>query len=88
MNLEVIIATVAATALMGAGGAAYVGWNKVDKLQLENAAYLSQLQACNTRVADILEDVESDNEVDRITDPGLVNVPDGWLVPETGASPH
>jgi hypothetical protein len=37
-------------------------------------------KACAARAANLLEDKESDNEVDNLSDDGLRVVPDNWLL--------
>lgn len=37
------------------------------------------LQACGARLANIMEDVKSDNEIDAIDDLRNFDIPDGWL---------
>lgn len=55
------------------------------KLELENVRLGNKLKTCVARRDNLLEDAESDNEVDTLTDDELRNVPDGWLLPEAGA---
>ena len=65
-----------------------LGW--VALLQIENSALAMDVAAlkgrialCDARTGNIIEDRKSDATV---TDPGNYDVPDRWLLPETGAA--
>lgn len=66
-----------------AGGVGYVWALKRSNafLASENAALSLKLSGCEARAANITEDKESDDEIDRIPDDGLRDVPDHWLRP-------
>ncbi|QNN99770.1 hypothetical protein P67b_00011 [Ruegeria phage Tedan] len=66
-------------------------WGKVERERAAKAlvqvTHLQvELNSCATQITDIREDLESDNEIDTLSDTSLVNVPDGWLVPTTDPS--
>lgn len=66
-------------------------WGKVEreraaKALVEVTAMQVALKTCATQIEDIREDLKSDNEIDLLADPDLVNVPDGWLVPGSTSS--
>lgn len=66
-------------------------WGKTERERAAKAlvqltAMQIELQSCATQITDIREDLESDNEIDLLADPDLVNVPDGWLVPPATAN--
>ncbi|WP_185959112.1 hypothetical protein [Thalassovita litoralis] len=70
------------------GLSAALGW--VILLQIENSALAMDVAAlkgrialCDARTGNIIEDRKSDATV---TDPGNYDVPDRWLLPETGAA--
>lgn len=45
-----------------------------------------RLSACDARTTNILEDTQSDAEIDNLPDDGLRDVPDHWLLtPRTGS---
>lgn len=41
-----------------------------------------RLESCGARLQNLIKDLESDNEIDRLPDSALTSVPDGWLRPE------
>lgn len=53
---------------LGAAGA------RIDSLTM-------QLAGCTARASNIIEDKESDNAIDNLTDDDLRTVPDGWMRP-------
>lgn len=50
---------------------------------MKDAAVVSrvELQACGVRLGNLIEDVESDNAIDKLDPGALRNVPDHWLQP-------
>ena len=48
------------------------------------ASLTLQLSACEARRDNLLEDMESDNEIDRLPNDALRSVPDWWLRPQAG----
>ena len=81
-----------AYALAGAGGLAILaaGWAYVERtqsaaLRRDVAALELRLGACDARLANIIEDKDSDDAVDAIPDDDLRNAPARWLMPEPGA---
>jgi len=55
---------------------------RLDKSASERAVERVELAACGARLANLIEDLESDNEIDRLPDGALTTVPDHWLRPE------
>lgn len=74
------------TASMGLGGFAWTQHSRAKTLKHDNAILEAKLTTCSARVQNILEDKESDNEVDNIPDSDLGVVPDHWLLKKTGTS--
>jgi hypothetical protein len=59
-------------------------WAQYKMLQHKQAELVEERlirAACDARVLNILEDKESDDAVDNLTDDDLRNVPDHWLLP-------
>ncbi len=69
------------TASMGLGGFAWAQHSRAKALKHDNAVLEAKLTTCSARVANILEDRDSDAEIDNIPDSELRNVPERWLVP-------
>ena len=69
----------AASVALAAGGYGYVQHQQASltKAQLESTR--GELLTCGARLQNVIEDVESDNEIDTWTD--LTTVPPGWLLP-------
>jgi len=78
---EYIIGAIAA-AILSAGGWGYYQKQRADGLATEAVSLRADLATCGARLSNILEDVESDREVDNIPDDQLRSVPDHWLRPE------
>lgn len=47
----------------------------------ELASTRGELSSCGARLQNIIDDVESDNEIDNLTDDQLTDVPSHWLQP-------
>jgi len=71
-------------ALVGAVG--FAGWQttRVTGFKHDIKVLNAKLLTCNARVGNLLEDQASDAEIDSIPDDELGNVPERWLLPETG----
>lgn len=74
-------------AMLGAGGA--VWW--VMELRATNAdqsnqikSLTLQLDGCAARSENIIEDKESDDAIDNLSDDDLRNVPADWMLPPVG----
>jgi len=87
-NLKLPIALVMAMAAQLAGGVWWVMDLRADNqaLRNENARLTGELITCEARVQNIIEDRESDNEIDLIPDGDLNTVPDHWLLPPNGSA--
>lgn len=57
---------------------------RLDRAMANRATERLELAACGARLANIIEDLESDNAIDRLPDDALRAVPDHWLQPEGG----
>jgi hypothetical protein len=68
-------------ALIGAV-AAGVQTYRLDDLRQQVAISGVQLETCGARLQNLIEDLESDNEIDRLPDSALTDVPDEWMRPE------
>lgn len=69
-------------ALSAVLGAAVYVWHlrtTNDRLEAQNAALTLRIEGCAARSENILEDMETDREVDTIPDDGLRDVPSHWL---------
>lgn len=64
--------------------AAVIWWQsgRIETLRLKAAALEAELTTCDARVANLMEDNDSDSQVDAMDD--LHNIPDGWLLPNRG----
>ena len=62
--------------------AAVIWWQsgRIDTLKLRTAALEAELSTCDARVVNLMEDNDSDAQVDSMDD--LHTVPDSWLRPE------
>ena len=77
-----IAAVIASLAAVIASLAAVI-WlqsQRIDRLQLANAALEAEIKTCDARVTNLTEDNDSDSQVDAMDD--LTDVPDSWLRPE------
>lgn len=77
-----LIASLAAS--MGLGGFAWTQHSRAKSLKHDNAILGAQLKTCGARVNNILEDKESDREVENIPDSELVDALKRWIVPKAG----
>ena len=68
-----------AAALCALAGVIWWQSGRIDRLQLRNAALVAELTTCGARVANLMEDNDSDAQVDAMDD--LFTVPDSWLRP-------
>jgi len=68
-------------ASLGLSGALWVQTQRLRASQADKVALALSLGACEARALNLIEDKESDNEVDNIPDDDLRNVPDHWLLP-------
>lgn len=79
-----ILGAAAGVVLASVGTATYLSARN-DALQSSLQHSQEQLRSCAIRLTDIIEDVESDNAIDNLTDDDLRTVPDSWLLPEPSA---
>ena len=72
-------------AIAGAlAGAMAAGVQTYRLAQLSQQVTISgvRLESCGARLQTLINDLESDNEVDRLPDGALNSVPDSWLRPD------
>ncbi len=84
-RLYLIGAGAAVLALLAAGGVIRWQSGRIDALKTDKTALTLLVQGCQARTTNMSEDKESDNAINDIPDADLGNVPDGWILPETGA---
>lgn len=48
-------------------------------LRTELSLAEANIQSCNQRVTNIIEDKESDDQIDNLTDDQLIDIPPEWL---------
>lgn len=76
------LAVGAAAAFVGLGGTVLYQSGQIKDARAELFEARSELATCGGRLANILQDVESDNAIDTLPDDALRSVPDYWLRPE------
>lgn len=76
------LAVGAAAVFLGLGGTVLYQRAEIKDARADLFEARSELATCGGRLANILEDVESDNEIDALPDDALRSVPDHWLRPE------
>ena len=57
--------------------------SRIDTLKSEATVKQVELAACGSRLANLVEDIQSDNGIDALSDDDLRSVPDNWLQPGT-----
>jgi hypothetical protein len=72
----------AAAVFAALGGTVLVQRAQINDARADLFEVRSELATCGGRLANILEDVESDNAIDTLPDDALRSVPDHWLRPE------
>lgn len=77
---EYLLAAVGAVALT-TGGWGYMQQQRADNLGSQLLALRGELVTCGGRLQNIIEDMESDNAIDQLTDDQLTDVPAHWLLP-------
>ena len=70
-----------AALLLVTGGYGWFERQRAQTLELEMQSARSELATCAGRLANVLEDTESDRGIDALPDSALVDVPDHWLRP-------
>ena len=82
MIQSVILGVIAATVTIAVGAAGVQTVRlKVKREELRLATI--ELEACGNRLNNLVEDVKSDAEIDKLTDDDLTSVPSHWLRPTT-----
>lgn len=77
---EYLLAGAAAIAL-ATGGYAYMADQRSEALRVQVAQTQGELMTCGARLNNLLEDIQSDNQIDNLPDSALRTVPDHWLRP-------
>jgi len=76
---EYVIGGIAA-GFLATGGWGYWQKQRADVLEANVVTLEAELRTCGARLSNVLEDMESDREVDAMPDADLRNVPDHWLL--------
>lgn len=72
---------VAIAATLVSAAAAAIQTYRLNELRDDKAVQEVELRACGARLDNIIKDLESDAQIDRIPDDALRDVPDHWLLP-------
>lgn len=59
---------------------------RVGNLKDQLAVSGIKVEGCNARLSNILEDQQSDQEIDNLSDDDLRNAPDSWMLPAESGS--
>jgi hypothetical protein len=85
--MSYIVAALSAFALAAATYAGVTTW-RLSATQMDLLERDIALKSCAAGMRNLVEDMASDAEVDRIPPHRLPSVPERWLRPYTGSSPH
>lgn len=79
MNINLIVAAI----LVGGIALGFITIQRAQIKSLEDKMVTQnvQLRACGARLNNIIRDLESDHEIDRLPDDALTDVPPHWLQP-------
>lgn len=77
---------VAAGLVVASASFAFVQTKRLEAMKLELQVEQLELKSCGTRIANIIEDLESDNAIDSLPPDALLDVPDSWLFDPNGGN--